>query len=193
VLSPRGGSQLFILERTAVSNFMPPPPPAPPRARRCGLAIASLVLGLPGLALCLGPLAGLHAVICGHLAASRIRRSGGALHGAGLATAGLITGYLSLLWIVVLGLLAAAAVPNVIKARNAAQHATCIANLQTIESAKAAWAAEFNKKDTDEPGDADLFGPGNQIPEKPVCPAGGRYSLNPVNARPSCSRPDHVY
>jgi competence protein ComGC len=161
--------------------------------QKSGLAIASLVLGIAGIALCLGPLAGLPAVICGHLASARIKKSGGSLAGRGLATTGLITGYLSFLWIVVIGLMAALAIPHLVKARNAAQHAACIANLRTIESAKAAWVLEFHKKDTDEPSDADLFGPGQSITEKPVCPAGGTYSLNPVNARPSCSVADHVY
>ena len=163
----------------------------PPRSS--ALAIASLVLGIAGTAFCLGPLGGIPGVICGHLALSRIKRSGGALTGVGLATAGLITGYISFLWVVVLGLLVAIAVPNVIKARNAAQRTACIANLQTIERAKAAWASEFKKQDTDEPSDADLFGPTKWIFEKPICPAGGTYSLKPVNARPSCSLADHVY
>jgi hypothetical protein len=36
------------------------------------------------------------AVICGHIARSRIRKSGGALRGTGIATAGLILGYIAL-------------------------------------------------------------------------------------------------
>ena len=63
-------------------------------ARTSGLAIASLVLGLLGLFS--AGLAGLPAVICGHLSLGRIKRSGGALAGRGMAIAGLITGYLGI-------------------------------------------------------------------------------------------------
>jgi Domain of unknown function (DUF4190) len=73
-------------------------PPAPPgRAastvqRTSRLAIASLVCSLLSLITCVGWLPG---IICGHLAKSRIRRNP-ALKGSGLATAGLLIGYLLL-------------------------------------------------------------------------------------------------
>ena len=67
-----------------------PPAPAPtPSGKTSGLAIASLVCGLVP---CLG---GLPAVICGHIGLSHINR-GRAAKGKGLATAGLILGYLSI-------------------------------------------------------------------------------------------------
>ena len=50
-----------------------------------GLAIASLIMALIGLAI--------PAVICGHMARSRIRKSAGALTGSGMAMAGLVLGY----------------------------------------------------------------------------------------------------
>lgn len=63
------------------------------------LATWSLVLGLMAL-LCFGMLAGIPAVVCGHLALSKINRDP-ALKGSGAATAGLICGYLgSILWFV---------------------------------------------------------------------------------------------
>ena len=43
--------------------------------------------------MCLGPITGIPSVIFGHIAKSAIKRSGGALTGNGLATAGLILGY----------------------------------------------------------------------------------------------------
>jgi hypothetical protein len=59
------------------------------------LAVASLVCGV--LSLSAVPLIlAIPAIICGHLARQRIRRSEGALGGDGLALGGLITGYLSL-------------------------------------------------------------------------------------------------
>jgi hypothetical protein len=57
-----------------------------------GVAIASLVLGIISFLFCpfIGSIA---AVICGHVARSNIRSSGGTLSGDGLALAGLIMGY----------------------------------------------------------------------------------------------------
>ena len=63
---------------------------APPTS---GLAIASLVCGIIGLVTCLLP--GIAAVICGHMALSRIAEAQGRLGGRGMAIAGLVTGYLS--------------------------------------------------------------------------------------------------
>jgi Domain of unknown function (DUF4190) len=62
--------------------------------RTSGLAIASLVCSLLSLITCVGWLPG---IICGHLAKSRIRRNS-ALKGSGLATAGLVIGYLFLMF-----------------------------------------------------------------------------------------------
>jgi hypothetical protein len=56
-----------------------------------GLVIASLVSGV--LSLGLGFIAGIPAVICGHLGRARIRKSGDELRGKGMALAGLILGY----------------------------------------------------------------------------------------------------
>lgn len=67
----------------------------PPSLRKnSGLAIASLVLGLLGLC-CPFFLPSIAAIVCGHIARGKIKSSGGALEGAGLALAGLILGYLT--------------------------------------------------------------------------------------------------
>jgi Domain of unknown function (DUF4190) len=81
-----------------VSNQTDVPPALPENAattaqRTSGLAIASLVCSLSSLVICVGWLPG---VICGHLAKSRIRRDS-SLKGNGLASAGLVIGYLILM------------------------------------------------------------------------------------------------
>jgi hypothetical protein len=162
-------------------------PPSIPAKQTSGLAIASLILGICGIVLCLGPLAGIPAVICGHVAQSRIRGSGGLLGGDGFATAGLITGYISLAWIVVIGLLAAIAIPNFVKARQTAQQAACLSNLRMIDAAKETWQIEHKKADNSTPTDTDLFGPQKSIAIKPSCPAGGDYTLNSLGTKASCS------
>ncbi len=95
--------------------------------------------------------------------------------------------------VAIIGLLAAIAIPNFIKARQASQKAACVANLRTMDGAKATWALEQKKNNSDVPTDADLFGPTSYIREKPSCPAGGTYSLNQVDAKPTCTVPDHAF
>lgn len=58
--------------------------------RTSGLAVASLVLGI----LWLGWTGSILAVIFGHVAHRDIKRSGGTVGGQGLATAGLVLGYI---------------------------------------------------------------------------------------------------
>ncbi len=62
----------------------------------CGLAIASLVMGILSL-VCCGLLSGIPAVICGHMAVAQIKKSGGALGGNGMAVAGLVMGYIGII------------------------------------------------------------------------------------------------
>jgi hypothetical protein len=70
-------------------------PYAPPPT--CGLAIASLVCGIVSVLMCyFGALAGIPAVICGHMALSRIAAAQNAMGGRGMAIAGLVTGYIGL-------------------------------------------------------------------------------------------------
>src|SRR5947208_646938 len=107
-------------------------PAVPPKTS--GLAITSLVLGILSVVLlCIGPVFGIPAIICGHLAYARTKRSQVLLTGAGLALAGFITGYVSLgLCLLLLPI----AIPNFIKARDTAQRTACIMQLKLIESAK---------------------------------------------------------
>ena len=87
------------------------------------------------------------------------------------------------------GLLAALAIPNFLKAKHKSQRAACLVNLKMIADAKTSWALENKKLETDVPGDADLFG--RYIADKPACPAGGIYSLNPVREKPTCTMTRH--
>jgi competence protein ComGC len=91
----------------------------------------------------------------------------------------------------VIGLLAAIAIPNFVKARQASQRAACIANLRQIDVAKKMWATQNNKAKGDQPSDSDLFGAEKYIRQNPVCPAGGTYSIGPVGTDPTCTIPGH--
>ena len=60
-----------------------------------GSAVASLVLGILGMIL-IGPLGAIPAIICGHLAINKIKQAPNNYSGNGLAVAGLVLGYVSL-------------------------------------------------------------------------------------------------
>ena len=67
----------------------------PPTTRSSTLAIISLIGGITGFTV-LPFLGAVVAVITGHMAQSEIKKSGGMVTGKGMATAGLIMGYLVL-------------------------------------------------------------------------------------------------
>src|SRR5438093_8916372 len=75
----------------------PPPPSSAPSVApsTAPAAIWSLVLAVLSF-FCGWLFTAIPAVICGHVALSKIRKSGGALRGKRIATAGLILGYLAL-------------------------------------------------------------------------------------------------
>ncbi|MST94348.1 MAG: prepilin-type N-terminal cleavage/methylation domain-containing protein [Pedosphaera sp.] len=95
--------------------------------------------------------------------------------------------------VAIIGLLASSAIPSFIKAQNTAKRQTCLANLCAIEGVKTTWALEQKIGTSTAPSDTDLFGPANYIREKPLCPASGSYDLKAVDARPTCTVPDHTF
>ncbi len=104
-----------------------------------GKAIGSLICGL----LFFFFPSSIVAVILGHLSLSDIRKAGGRLTGRGLATAGLVLGYMGLSVIPIL-IVAAIAIPNLLRARTAANQASAIGSLRTIETAAIAYQDEFS-------------------------------------------------
>ena len=88
--------------------------------------------------------------------------------------------------VAIIGLLAAIAIPNFIKAREASQQKSCIANLKQIDGAKATWAMENKKASTDSPVESDLYGPTVYIRDTPSCPGSGTYTIGSVSEKPTC-------
>lgn len=136
-------------------NEPPALPTSPAQPKTSGLAIGSLVLGILSL-FCFSILAGIPAVICGHTALGRIKRSSGMLEGNGLAIGGLVTGYLSIVLIPVIAVLVALAIPNFVKAKNVAITNFCVNNLRQIDAAKQTWAVENKKDESQTPTGQDL-------------------------------------
>ena len=94
--------------------------------------------------------------------------------------------------VAIIGLLAAIAIPNFVKARTASQRSACIANLKQIDGAKQTWALEQKKVGTDTPAKTDLYGSDKYIRDEPSCPANGTYTLNVVLNKPTCTLTDHT-
>src|SRR5947208_16471365 len=101
----------------------PPAVGAAGSAQTSGKAIVSLVCGLFFVLL---P-AAIIAIIFGHLSLSEIRKSAGHLKGEGFAIAGLVLGYLGVLAIPFVLIIAAIAIPNLLRARIAANEASAVA------------------------------------------------------------------
>jgi type IV pilus assembly protein PilA len=79
------------------------------------------------------------AVVLGHISRSEIRRSNGRETGDGMALAGLIMGYLGVSFIPFL-IIAAIAIPNVLRAKMAANEASASGSLRAYNAALGAYA-----------------------------------------------------
>ena len=92
--------------------------------------------------------------------------------------------------VAIIGLLAAIAIPNFVKARATSQANACINNLRQIDAAASQFALEAGKKTTDPiiyPGDLTPYIKLNAKSVIPPCPAGGTYTCDVVGTSPVCS------
>lgn len=87
--------------------------------------------------------------------------------------------------VAIIGLLAAIAIPNFMKAREKAQTNACVANLRQVDGAITLWALDDSKSSTDAVTMADLVP--DYIKAAPACPAGGTYTLVTVADTPTCT------
>jgi type II secretory pathway pseudopilin PulG len=120
------------------------PIPSLPGSRQdpaSGLATASLVLGI--LSLGLTCLAGIPAIICGHMALARQRRAG--YTGSGVAIAGLITGYAGTVLIGMIALLVSIAIPVYGQAQERAKLVKSLNNVQKIVEACESYQMAHNE------------------------------------------------
>lgn len=93
--------------------------------------------------------------------------------------------------IAIIGLLAAVAIPNMVKARATAQKNACIKNLQQIDGAKERWGLE-NKKSAGADTAGDLSTINSYIKGgAPSCPGGGSYTYGALGTNPNCSISGH--
>ncbi len=90
--------------------------------------------------------------------------------------------------VAIIGLLAAIAIPNFVKARNSSQANACVNNLRQIDSATQQWAIETGAADSTAPTTAIYDYIKQGIALSTNCPAKGTYSLGAaVTNSPTCS------
>ena len=158
------------------------------QTRTSGLAIASVALSAISFLCLFGPFASIPAVICGHMGRAAIRRSPTPLGGEGLATGGMITGYInivaSLIAIAAFAALMLFKVGIVDGEMSAEQAALCEMNREFLAAVTKVVVAE------------DRLKPGAAIPmarieamlaEALVCPSDGVYAIGAVGEDWSCT------
>jgi prepilin-type N-terminal cleavage/methylation domain-containing protein len=90
--------------------------------------------------------------------------------------------------VAIIGLLAAVAVPNFIRARQTAQQNACIANLKQIDGAKILYALDGGA--VNPPTWKELVTA--YIKSTPSCPGGGTYTIGDLDTEPVCTQAGHV-
>jgi len=92
--------------------------------------------------------------------------------------------------VAIIGLLAAIAIPNFVRARTTSQQNACINNLRQIDGAIQQWALEFKKDQTATVVYTDIS---DYMHNSVVCPKGGTtfsdsYTIATVADRPTCQK-----
>ena len=92
--------------------------------------------------------------------------------------------------VAIIGLLAAIAIPNFVKARGTAQKNACIQNLRQVDGAKEQWALEAKKSAGSAVDEAAI----NSYLKNgaPSCPGGGTYTYGVIGTDPTCSITEHA-
>lgn len=142
-------------------TLQPPPVPNPSAPDKApGLSIASMICGiisvLGGVMILIPTIL---AIVFGHVSLSQINRNKGRA-GRGMSIAGLVMGYVSLVGIPVVGLLAAMAIPAFQKVRIASQEKAMLNNARMLSAAADQYYLESDKNTAKY---TDLVGPDKMV------------------------------
>lgn len=122
--------------------------PRPIAQQRRGMAMASLVIGILSV-----PTAGLLlvgavlSIVFGIVALVKANREPAEYGGKGLAIGGIVCGALSIVLIPVLGIIAAIAIPSLLRARVSANEAATMGDVRTVISAEVAYQSAYGHYD----------------------------------------------
>ncbi len=96
--------------------------------------------------------------------------------------------------VAIIGLLAAIAIPNFVRARQTSQTNACINNLRIIDAAKQQWALEKGQQTSASPASSDIVPylgrVGTAMPAEPL---GGSYTIGALSVVPTCSRTNSTH
>ena len=92
--------------------------------------------------------------------------------------------------VAIIGLLAAIAIPNFVRARTQSQKNACINNLRQIDSATQTWALENKVAST---ANVSFLQISSYLKSAVICPSGGvafsdSYTLSNVSSKPTCQK-----
>ncbi|MBU0469754.1 MAG: DUF4190 domain-containing protein [Candidatus Omnitrophica bacterium] len=114
--------------------------------RTLGIAIASLVCGCFFIIPLLGFLLSVAAIVLGIVALVKINKNQEMYQGKGLAISGIVLGGLGILILPIIALLAAIAIPNLLRAKISANDALAKSTLRTLSTASETYATANNRQ-----------------------------------------------
>lgn len=147
--APTPASTSAWLNVPASQMQYPPQQGYPPQAQQYpgqfqpqtdGKATASLILGILSI-LCFGLFTGLPAIILGHISRGNIEQSRGRLTGGGMALAGLIMGYLSIISTILI--IAAITIPNLMRARISANESSAASTMRMLNTSQVTYSTTY--------------------------------------------------
>jgi prepilin-type N-terminal cleavage/methylation domain-containing protein len=96
--------------------------------------------------------------------------------------------------VAIIGLLAAIAIPNFVRARTTSQQNACINNLRQLDGAVQQWALETKQASgaTVTISNVKPYIKMDSTGNVPACPAGGSYTVSTVNSNPLCNISGHA-
>ena len=92
--------------------------------------------------------------------------------------------------VAIIGLLAAIAIPNFVRARESAERNTCIVNQSHIYGSVQVWAIDTGQNAGVQPAQGDIVP--NYLREWPTC-RGTAYAVPAVNEEPACPNNDATH
>ena len=94
--------------------------------------------------------------------------------------------------LLVLIMLSLISIPGIRRMRANDARQSCLENLALITAAKERYAVDYDLKNGAAIPLALLIKEGKLLKTDPVCPSGGKYTVNPLGVAPTCSYKDHV-
>ncbi|HLZ14134.1 MAG TPA: DUF4190 domain-containing protein [Candidatus Acidoferrum sp.] len=133
-------ADVYATQRAAAPPAMAGDAYATAAAQTSGKATASLISGIAAYVI-LPFIGAIAAIVLGHLGLSEIKKSAGRLKGDGMAIAGLVLGYVQVAGLPLILIIAAIAIPNLIRSRMAANEASAVGSLRVLTTGEIAYAS----------------------------------------------------